>query len=68
MEISQRAKLLTTRADVLTDLLDMLSDHLNSNEMTYITWIIIILICFAVVIAIGEVGVKFMRLSAGIDD
>ncbi|KAI8918932.1 hypothetical protein BC831DRAFT_406223 [Entophlyctis helioformis] len=68
LEISQRVKLLNSRADVLSDLLDMLSEHLNSNEMTYITWIIIMLICVAVVIAIGEVVVKFMRLGAGLDD
>lgn len=68
MEISQRATVLNTRADVVSDLLEMLSDHLNSNEMTYITWIIILLICVAVVIAIGEVYVKYLRLLAGMDD
>jgi uncharacterized Rmd1/YagE family protein len=46
----------------------MLTEHLNSNEMTFITWIIIILICVAVVIAIGEVVVKFVRLGAGMVD
>ena len=68
MEISQRATVLNTRADIVSDLLEMLSDHLNSNEMTYITWIIILLICVAVVIAIGEVYVKYLRLLAGMDD
>lgn len=68
LEISQRANLLNTRADVLTDLLSMLSDHLNSSEMTYITWIIIFLIIGAVIIAIAEVVVKVMRLKAGFDD
>jgi uncharacterized Rmd1/YagE family protein len=68
MEISQRAQVLNSRADVISDLLQMLSDHLNSNEMTYITWIIIILICMAVVIASLEVYVKYLRLKAGMDD
>ena len=68
MEISQRATVLNTRADIVSDLLEMLSDHLNLNEMTYITWIIILLICAAVIIAIGEVYVKYLRLLAGMDD
>jgi uncharacterized Rmd1/YagE family protein len=68
LEISQRATLLNTRAQVLTDLLSMLTDHQNSNEMTYITWIIIILICGAVLIAILEVIVKVFRLQAGFHD
>ena len=45
----------------------MLSEHMNSREMTYITWIIIILICIAVVVAIGEVGVKALRAGAGME-
>jgi uncharacterized Rmd1/YagE family protein len=68
LEISQRANLLNTRAEVLTDLLSMLTDHLNSNESTYITWIVIILICGAVVIAFAEVVVKVFRLQAGFHD
>ena len=39
LEISQRATLLNKRADILADLLSMLSDHLHSSEMTYITWV-----------------------------
>ncbi|KAI8906580.1 hypothetical protein DFJ77DRAFT_477236 [Powellomyces hirtus] len=68
LEISQRAKLLNTRADIISDLLDMLTEHMNSNEMTYITWIVIILIVVAVVIAAGEVWVKVLRLRAGMED
>ena len=68
MEISQRAEVLNSRADVISDLLEMLTDHLNANEMTYITWIVIILICMAVVIAGLEVYVKYLRLLAGMDD
>ncbi|KAI8816473.1 uncharacterized protein EV422DRAFT_284997 [Fimicolochytrium jonesii] len=67
LEISQRAKLLNTRADIISDLLDMLCDHMNVNEMTYITWIIIILIVFAVIIAAAEVWVKVLRVRAGMD-
>ena len=59
--------MLNTRADVLSDLLEMLSDHLNSNEMTYITWIVIVLIFIAAVVALSEVGVKMLRLQAGLE-
>ncbi|KAI9094847.1 hypothetical protein DFS34DRAFT_582614 [Phlyctochytrium arcticum] len=68
LEISQRAKLLNTRAEIISDLLDMLTEHMNSNEMNYITWIIIILIVFAVIIAAAEVWVKVLRLEAGMED
>ncbi|KAI9209937.1 uncharacterized protein BJ171DRAFT_418256 [Polychytrium aggregatum] len=67
MEISQRANLLNTRVGVLSDLLDMLSEQMNTNERSYISWIVIVLICVAVVIAIGEVWVKVLRLGAGIE-
>ncbi|KAJ1343089.1 hypothetical protein BSLG_002115 [Batrachochytrium salamandrivorans] len=67
LEISQRAKLLNSRADVLSDLLDMLTEHLNSNEMTFITWVVIILIFFAVIIAIAEVVVKLFKMQAGLE-
>ena len=68
LEISQRAKLLNSRADVLSDLLDMLSEHLNSNENTHLTWIVIILIIGAIIVATGEVVVKFIRMGAGLSD
>ncbi|KAJ3174347.1 hypothetical protein HDU88_000315 [Geranomyces variabilis] len=68
LEISQRAKLLNMRAEVVSSLLEMLTDHMNSNEMTYITWIVIALIVGAVVIAAAEVWVKVLRLRAGMED
>ena len=46
----------------------MLSDHLNSSEMTYITWIVIILIMLAVIVASAEVVVKILRVQAGMPD
>ena len=60
-EISQRADLLNSRADVLNDLLSMLSDHLNSSERDHITWIVIVLICIACIVAIAEVMVKLLE-------
>ena len=44
----------------------MLTSHLDSNQMTFITWIIIILIVIAVFVALGEIGVKMLRVHAGL--
>jgi len=46
----------------------MLSDHLNSSEMTFITWFVIFMILLSVFIAIAEVIVKVLRLHAGLSD
>ncbi|KAF9306325.1 hypothetical protein BGZ74_006528 [Mortierella antarctica] len=60
LEIGQRAKVLSDRCLVISDLLTMLRDDLASNNMNYITWIIIILIVIAVVVAAGEIVVKYL--------
>ncbi len=68
LEISQRAQLLNKRSDVLSDLLEMLNDQLSSEEMHYITWIIIVLIFMAATVAMIEVGVKLLLLNVGVED
>ncbi|KAF9347311.1 hypothetical protein BGX34_003249 [Mortierella sp. NVP85] len=60
LEISQRAKVLSDRCLVISDLLTMLRDDITSNNMNYITWIIIILIVIAVIVAAGEIVVKYL--------
>ncbi|KAF9174774.1 hypothetical protein BGX20_009854 [Mortierella sp. AD010] len=60
LEIGQRAKVLRDRCLVISDLLTMLRDDLASNNMNYITWIIIILIVIAVFVATGEIVVKYL--------
>ncbi|RKP02632.1 hypothetical protein CXG81DRAFT_10546 [Caulochytrium protostelioides] len=67
LEISQRAVVLNSRASVLSDMLSMLSEHMNSKEMTNITVIIILLILLACVIAVAEVYVKVLRVRAGME-
>jgi uncharacterized Rmd1/YagE family protein len=62
MEITQRVMVLNKKTEVISDLLDMLSDHTNSKQMTYITWIIIIFILIAIVVAVVEVWVKSWQL------
>ncbi|KAF9974882.1 hypothetical protein BGZ73_001622 [Actinomortierella ambigua] len=61
LEIGQRAKVLSDRCLVISDLLTMLRDDLASNNMNYITWIIIILIVIAVIVAAGEIVVKYLN-------
>ncbi|KAG0315072.1 hypothetical protein BGZ99_007690 [Dissophora globulifera] len=65
LEIGQRAKVLRDRCLVISDLLTMLRDDLASNNMTYITWIIIILIVIAVIVAAGEIVVKYLNHFGG---
>lgn len=61
LEIQQRADILNSRADVLSDLLSMLTDHQNSTAMHHITWIVIILISVTACVAFVEVGVKVIH-------
>ncbi|KAG0228348.1 hypothetical protein BGW41_003447 [Actinomortierella wolfii] len=61
LEIGQRAKVLSDRCLVISDLLTMLRDDLASNNMNYITWIIIVLIVIAVIVAAGEIVVKYLN-------
>eukprot|EP00842_Homolaphlyctis_polyrhiza_P003042 jgi/Hompol1/3739/HPOL_003334-RA len=44
LEISQRVELLNQRVAVISDLLDMLKEHLNSSHGEQLEWIVIILI------------------------
>jgi uncharacterized Rmd1/YagE family protein len=45
LEISQRVELLNQRVTVISDLLDMLKENLNSTHGEQLEWIVIILIC-----------------------
>ncbi|KAJ3061185.1 hypothetical protein HDU98_002891 [Podochytrium sp. JEL0797] len=65
LEISQRVKLLNTRTGVVSDLLDMLSDHLHGDQMSMITLIVIILIVICCVVATAEVYVKLLLEARG---
>lgn len=58
MEITQRVVVLNSKTQVISDLVDMLSEHANSDQMDYMTWIIIALIGIAIVVAATEVWVK----------
>ncbi|KAJ3098491.1 hypothetical protein HK100_005091 [Physocladia obscura] len=65
LEISQRVKLLNKRTGVISDLLDMLSDHLHGSQMTMMTGIVIVLIVITCIVAGGEVYVKILLEKKG---
>ncbi|RIB04259.1 hypothetical protein C2G38_1988655 [Gigaspora rosea] len=52
LEISQRVDLLNQRVAVISDLLDMLKEHLTSSHGEQLEWIVIILIAFEIVIGV----------------
>jgi hypothetical protein len=47
---------------VIGDLLDMLTDHLNGREMTWMTKIVIALIVITSIVAAAEVYVKIVSI------
>ena len=55
LEISQRVDVLNQRMAVISDLLDMLKEHLTSLQGEYLEWIVIILVAIEVVIGVIEI-------------
>ncbi|KAL1920494.1 uncharacterized protein VTP21DRAFT_871 [Calcarisporiella thermophila] len=64
LEISQRVELLNQRMAVISDLLDMLKEHLTSTHGEQLEWIVIILIFFEIVIGVITICVDAFRLKA----
>ncbi|RDB30684.1 Sporulation protein RMD8 [Hypsizygus marmoreus] len=60
MEIKGRVQVLNEKLGVASDFLDAIHDHLNNNEMTRITWIVIWLIIIAVVVDLGEIVARLV--------
>ncbi|KAF9458240.1 hypothetical protein BDZ94DRAFT_1271189 [Collybia nuda] len=60
MEIKGRVQVLNEKLGVASDFLDAIHDHLNSNEMTRITWIVIWLIVIAVLVELGEIVARLI--------
>ncbi|KAJ3339431.1 hypothetical protein HDU93_008246 [Gonapodya sp. JEL0774] len=63
LEITQRASVLNHRALVISDLVDVLTEHLNHSKMDTITWIIIWLIVVDVIVMVMEVVVKAFKAT-----
>ncbi|KAH6574526.1 hypothetical protein BASA60_005433 [Batrachochytrium salamandrivorans] len=60
LEISQRVELLNQRVSVISDLLDMLKEHLNSSHGEQLEWIVIVLIAFEIIIGIITITVDLL--------
>lgn len=60
LEIDQRVENLNERLAVGNDLLEVIHDHIGSQAMNQITWIIIILIVVACIVACGEISARLV--------
>ncbi|KAG0243743.1 hypothetical protein BGX31_010294 [Mortierella sp. GBA43] len=65
LEINQRVELLNQRTSVISDLLDMLKEHLNSSHGEQLEWIVIILIFFEIVIGVVTICMDAFSFSRG---
>ncbi|KAK0746394.1 hypothetical protein B0T18DRAFT_411540 [Schizothecium vesticola] len=63
LEIDPRIKVLNERCRVFLDLAEILADNNADAKMSYITWIIIILIVISIIVTVTEVGLRFGMLS-----
>ena len=63
LEIDPRIKVLNERCRVFLDLAEILADNNAHAKMSYITWIIIILIVISIIVTVTEVGLRFGMLS-----
>lgn len=65
LEISQRVELLNQRTSVISDLLDMLKEHLTSSHGEQLEWIVIILIFFEIVIGVITICLDAVSYGRG---
>ncbi|KAJ0335056.1 hypothetical protein COL922a_009828 [Colletotrichum nupharicola] len=63
LEIDPRIKVLNERCRVFLDLAEILADSVADAKMSYITWIIIVLIVISILVTVTEVGLRFGILS-----
>ena len=65
LEIGQRVELLNQRTAVISDLLDMLKEHLTSSHGEQLEWIVIILIFFEIVIGVITICLDAVSYNRG---
>ncbi|KAF9925521.1 hypothetical protein FBU30_004685 [Linnemannia zychae] len=65
LEIGQRVELLNQRTTVISDLLDMLKEHLTSSHGEQLEWIVIVLIFFEIVIGVITICLDAFSYSRG---
>ncbi|KAG5988415.1 hypothetical protein E4U52_006596 [Claviceps spartinae] len=63
LEIDPRIKVLNERCRVFLDLAEILSDSIADAKMSYITWIVIILIVVSILVTMTEVTLRFVMLK-----
>ncbi|KAF5026564.1 hypothetical protein F66182_1353 [Fusarium sp. NRRL 66182] len=63
LEIDPRIKVLNERCRVFLDLAEILSDSVADAKMSYITWIIIVLIVVSIMVTTTEVAIRFGMMS-----
>ncbi|KAG5947485.1 hypothetical protein E4U59_000846 [Claviceps monticola] len=63
LEIDPRIKVLNERCRVFLDLAEILSDSIADAKMSYITWIVIILIIVSILVTMTEVTLRFVMLK-----
>ncbi|KAJ2076513.1 sporulation protein rmd1 [Coemansia sp. RSA 988] len=63
LEIPQRVEIMNHRVSVISDLLDMLNQHLNGMHGEFLEWIVIILIGVEIVIGVVTITVEAAKLS-----
>ncbi|KAH7270624.1 uncharacterized protein BKA55DRAFT_603380 [Fusarium redolens] len=63
LEIDPRIKVLNERCRVFLDLAEILSDSVADAKMSYITWIIIVLIIVSIMVTVTEVAIRFGMLN-----
>jgi len=64
LEINPRIKVLNENCQVFLDLAEILSDSISDAKMSFITWIIIILIVISILVTVSEVVLRFAILSS----
>ena len=60
LEIDDRAQTLNERLAVANELLEVIHEHFSNAAMSKITWIIIILIVVACIVAVGEISARII--------
>ncbi|CEH18233.1 Uncharacterized conserved protein [Ceraceosorus bombacis] len=63
LEIDQRVENLNERLAVANDLLEIIHEHISNEAMSKITWIIIMLIIVACLVACGEISARLVLHS-----
>ncbi|KAJ1970272.1 sporulation protein rmd1 [Dimargaris xerosporica] len=65
LEITQRTDVMNHRVSVISDLLDMLREHLNGYHGEFLEWIVIILIAIEIFIGLITISLEARRTSYG---